>query len=144
MKKTMLLLAIICVVSCKSNTPKKDQITSNTITEKYWKLKTLYGKEIKTKEREKRESFITLKVKDNRFTAFVGCNTINGEYVLGEGNKIVFKNIISTRMFCSNSNEPEFLKILNLTNNYTIKEGILSLNVGKRAPLATFKATHLK
>jgi len=142
MKTKILLLIIISITitSCKSI--KKDK--NNTITEKHWKLKTLYGKEIKMDDRQKQEIFITLKTKDNRFTGFAGCNTINGEYILEEGNKIKFSKVISTRMFCNNNtDESKLLKAINSTNNYTMKNNTLSLNIGKRAPLAVFEAVYM-
>ena len=39
-------------------------------------------------------------------------------------------------------NEAEFLKIFEIADNYTITGDELSLNVGRRAPLAIFEAAH--
>ncbi|WP_341220330.1 META domain-containing protein [Polaribacter atrinae] len=142
MKTKILFLIIISmtITNCKSVSGKD---YDNTITEKYWKLKTLYGKEIKMEDNQKREIFITLKTKEIRFTGFAGCNTINGEYILEEGNRIKFTKVISTRMFCNNTDESKFLKAINSTDNYTIKNNILSLNLGKRAPIAVFEAVYM-
>lgn len=142
MKIKILFLIIISttITNCKSVSEKNHD---NSITEKYWKLKTLYGQEVKMEENQKREIFITLKTKENRFTGFAGCNTINGGYILEEGNRVKFNKVISTRMFCPNTNESKFLKAINATDNYTIKNNILSLNVGKRAPLAVFEAVYM-
>jgi len=143
MKSRLLLLFVISIslTNCKSVNEKNH---NNNIKEKYWKLKTLYGQEIKMEDNQKREIFITLKTKNNRFTGFAGCNTINGEYILEEGNRVKFTKVISTKMFCNNStNESKFLKAINATDNYTIKNNILSLNLGKRAPLALFEAVYV-
>jgi len=142
MKTKILLLTIttLFMIGCKS-VSKNNFDTS--ITEKYWKLKTLSGKEIKMTKHQKREIFITLKTKDNRITGFGGCNAINGEYILGKGNTIAFKRMISTQIFCADSHESEFLKALNSVNNYTIKGDVLSLSIGKKAPLAVFEAVYM-
>ena len=39
-------------------------------------------------------------------------------------------------------NESEFLKVFNLTDNYTMVEDKLTLNIGRRAPLAVFEAVY--
>lgn len=38
--------------------------------------------------------------------------------------------------------ESEFMEVFKLTDNYTISGDILNLNVGRRAPLAVFKAVY--
>ncbi|WP_299063377.1 META domain-containing protein [uncultured Polaribacter sp.] len=144
MKIKILLLIVICTTIMSCNSIKNNNDTaSNTITEKYWKLKTLKGKKVKMVENQKREIYITLKTKDNRFTGFAGCNVINGEYILDEGNRIKFGEIASTKMFCPNTDEQTFLDVLNTVNNYTITNDILFLNIGKQASLAVFEAVYL-
>lgn len=121
---------------------KKD--TNAPIVEKYWKLKTLDGKDIEMAENQEREIFFTLKSQENRVTGFAGCNGISGEYTLEEGNRIRFKNMATTMMICPDVavNESEFLEIFELADNYTIQGDVLSLNVGRRAPLAVFEAVY--
>lgn len=114
------------------------------IVEKYWKLKTLEGKDVKMADNQEREIFFRLKNQDNRVTGFAGCNTISGEYTLEEGNRIRFDKMATTLKMCPDVdiNESEFLKIFELADNYTINDDILSLNVGRRAPLAVFEAVY--
>ncbi|MEO5790288.1 META domain-containing protein, partial [Gelidibacter sp.] len=114
------------------------------IVEKYWKLKTLEGKEVKMSKNQQREIFFTLNSQDNRVTGFAGCNTISGAYTLEEGNRVRFNNMATTMMMCPDVdvNESEFLKIFELADNYNINGDILSLNVGRRAPLAVFEAVY--
>ncbi|MDY0217387.1 MAG: META domain-containing protein, partial [Bacteroidales bacterium] len=74
-----------------------------------------------------------------------GCNHFNGEYELFEGNRISMnKNMAMTLMLCPDVDvdESAFLNVFELTDNYTIKDKILSLNVGKRMPLAVFKVVY--
>ncbi|MEO5788874.1 MAG: META domain-containing protein [Gelidibacter sp.] len=114
------------------------------IVEKYWKLKTLEGKDVKMSDNQEREIFFTLKSQDNRVTGFAGCNTILGEYTLEDGNRIRFSKMATTLMMCPDVdvNESEFLKVFELADNYNINGDILSLNVGRRAPLAVFEAVY--
>ena len=114
------------------------------ITEKYWKLKTLEGKDVKMVKNQEKEIYFMLKTDENRVTGFAGCNTILGSYKLEKGNRIRFSNMGSTMMACPDVdfNESEFLKIFELADNYTINGDELSLNVGRRAPLAVFEAVY--
>lgn len=145
-KSTLLVLIILIVASCNSTKKTTPESNNDTITEKYWKLKTLEGKEVTMKKNQEREIFITLKTDQNRVTGFAGCNTLSGEYTLEEGNKIHFKNIAVTMRACLDVdvNESEFLEVFELADNYTIKNDVLSLNVGRRAPLAVFEAVYMK
>ncbi len=114
------------------------------ITEKYWKLKTLEGKDVKMVKNQEKEVYFMLKTDENRVTGFAGCNQILGSYKLEDGNRIRFSNMGSTMMACPDVdfNESEFLKIFELADNYTINGDVLSLNVGRRAPLAVFEAVY--
>lgn len=114
------------------------------IVEKYWKLKTLEGKEVKMSENQTRDIYFMLKNDDNRVVGFAGCNNITGSYTLEEGNRIRFGKMATTLMICPDVdvNEYEFLQIFELADNYTITDDVLSLNVGRRAPLAVFEAVY--
>ena len=115
-----------------------------TITETYWKLTTLEGQPVKMGKNQEREIHFILKKEDARITGFAGCNTINGGYDLEEGNRIRFTQVAVTMMACPDEevNEADVLKVFNLTDNYTINGDTLSLNVGRRAPLAIFEAVY--
>lgn len=122
----------------------KKEHMDHPIVEKYWKLKTLEGKDMKMADNQEREIFFTLKSQDNRVTGFAGCNSISGEYTLEKGNRIRFKQMATTMKMCPDVNvkESEFLKIFELADNYTINNDELHLNVGRRAPLAVFEAVY--
>ncbi len=118
---------------------------ATAITEKYWKLKTLEGQEVKMGKNQEREVYFMLKNEDNRVTGFAGCNNLMGTYSLEEGNRIRFSQMATTLMACPDVdfNESEFLKVFELADNYTISGNQLSLNVGRRAPLAVFEAVYM-
>lgn len=160
MKTQIIILALIAMLAmlamgCNSNKKNKSQAKDSTnqeqaidkpITEKYWKLKTLEGQEIRMAENQEREIFFTLKTDENRVTGFAGCNALSGEYTLEEGNRIRFSNMAVTMKACPDIdvNESEFLEVFELADNYTIDGDTLSLNVGRRAPLAVFEAVYFE
>ena len=148
MKTKIIVITVlsIFVMSCNSKKEKKVDSFDESITGKYWKLKTLKGKDIKMEENQKREIFFTLKANDSSVSGFAGCNSLVGQFSIEKGNRIRFKNMGTTLMICPDISfkESEFLDVFKLADNYTIKDGVLSLNVGRRAPLAVFEAVYMK
>ncbi|SHI37416.1 Heat shock protein HslJ [Arenibacter nanhaiticus] len=124
----------------------KKTIPTNEITEKYWKLKTLEGKDVVMAENQEKEIFFRLNGAENRVAGFAGCNSFGGTFTLEEGNRIRFSNVMTTMMACPDVdfNESEFLQIFELADNYTIHGDTLMLNVGRRAPLAVFEAVYME
>ena len=133
------------IVGCTSTKKRNTHLKDTSIAEKYWKLTILEGKNVTMAENQEREVFFTLKTEGNRVTGFAGCNSFSGEYTLYDGDRIHFKNMLVTMRSCPDVavNEREFLEVFALTNNYTIKDDVLSLNVAKRAPLAVFQAVYM-
>ncbi len=114
------------------------------IVNKYWKLVELDGQKVSMKENQEREQYFMLK-SDGTVSGFAGCNYFNGTYTLKEGMRLKFEeNMALTMKACPDieENETEFLKVFTLADNYTIANDKLSLNVGRRAPLAVFKAIY--
>lgn len=144
-KALLLVLLTLIVIGCNSAKNTNLQSKDDTITEKYWKLKTLDGKAITMKKNQEREIFIILKTQDNRVTGFAGCNGLSGEYTIEKGNRISFKNVAVTMKMCPDVavNESDFLEVFELADNYTISKDVLTLNVGRRTPLAIFEAVYM-
>ena len=161
MRLSILFLSLLSFVlmSCGGNKKADNEATTNNnvvteqlaeesdqvITEKYWKLIKLEGQDVKMQENQEREISFTLKTNDNTVQGFAGCNSITGEYELEEGNRIHFKNMGVTMMLCPDLDlkESEFMEVFELTDNYTIHNDTLSLNVARRAPLAVFVAVYM-
>ena len=153
--KIITLFAIVTtMVSCNS-TKKTDSVTDkdattdtemdNVITDKYWKLVTLEGQAVTMVEGQEREAFFTLKSNDKTVNGFAGCNSFSGEYTLEDGNRIKFGTLATTMKICDGvKDEQNFMQVLDQADNYTIVNDELSLNVGRRAPLAVFKAVYMK
>lgn len=116
------------------------------ITGKYWKLLTLEGQTAAMAENQEKEIYFTLKTDENRVEGFAGCNGMTGSYSLEDGNRISFENMAVTMMACPDVDvkEGDFLQVFELTDNYTIQNDTLSLNVGRRAPLAVFTAVYFE
>ncbi len=146
-----------CAASSIENQPNTNKIESTIeqksdhnatveevrIQEVHWKLIGVMGKAVVEKANE-REAYIILKLENNRLQGFGGCNVLIGAYQLDLGNKIAFSKVASTMMSCPRlADESAFLKVLEQVDHYTIEEGVLMLQKGKMAPLATFEAVNI-
>ena len=139
-------LITMVIMSCNSTKNVITETKDSSITEKYFKLITLDGKSVTMTENQQREIFFILKSEGNKVNGFAGCNSFSGEYTLEAGNRIRFKNMAVTMMACPDVgvNEAELLEIFELADNYTIVNEVLSLNVGRRAPVAVFEAVYMR
>ena len=124
-------------------TAKKSDM-ENVITDKYWKLITLDGQPVTMADGQERETYFTLKSNDNTIAGFAGCNNFHGTFALEDGNRIKFGTIATTMKACNGITiEHDYLQVFNTADNYTIVDDVLSLNVGRRAPLAVFEAAYM-
>lgn len=111
------------------------------ITDITWRLLEIQGKPISRLDKNKRPIQFRLNSKENRVNGFAGCNNFWGSFNLQEGNRISFSKMASTLMACPDLHlEIEFYRILDRTDNYTLKENFLYLNKAKMASLAKFEA----
>lgn len=118
---------------------------ADKLKEKYWKLIELNGKPLNPAEQSAKEAHIILKVLDKRIIGTSGCNSFNGSYELLPGMRISLSQIASTRMACPNMTiEDQLFEVFSKVDNYTLADGILSLNRARMAPLARFKLIDLK
>ena len=134
--KTLLTLSIVAITICASGlnaqTPTKETLN------KKWELISLEGNEITTNQP------VYLNFGDNnKISGFAGCNTLKANYTVKNGSQIHFSEISSTKIMCAPYDmnvEKELMEVLKTADNYTIQNGHLILNVGRRAPLAVFAA----
>lgn len=115
-----------------------------TITEKYWKLKVLYGKPIEMERNQERETYFTLKTDHNRLTGFGGCNQLMGSYQLDDLQQIRFSKISTTRKACTNIQfkETEFIRMFEDASQYKIGRDQLTLLNNRNEELARFEAVY--
>ncbi|PIT93252.1 MAG: hypothetical protein COU06_00960 [Candidatus Harrisonbacteria bacterium CG10_big_fil_rev_8_21_14_0_10_38_8] len=111
----------------------KDLDTANlNLRMKSWLwVSTTYNNGSKVTPRSS-SSFVLTFNDDNNFSASTDCNHVGGQYELDNG-EIVFKDMVSTMMYCEGSQENEFIKTLTETESYLFNaegELILKLNTG--------------
>lgn len=149
----ILFFATLVVAGCGNTNPRKekndaavasDKMHQNPITGKYWKLVMLEGQKVTMAPNQERETSFMFKNNPNQVRGFAGCNTLNGTYTLEKGQRIRFSPLAATLKACPDvdASESEFFEVFELADNYSIKGDTLSLNVGRRAPLAVFEAVY--
>lgn len=143
---SLLAFAVFGCNSSKESANNNEHAAHNKITETYWKLTKLEGKEVKMGASQDAEPHFMLKTGEKTLFATSGCNTLNGVYNLEKGDRIRFTNMATTLKACPDMelSEADFFKVFELTDNYTIVGDTLSLNVGRRAPLAVFQAVYFE
>jgi copper homeostasis protein (lipoprotein) len=118
---------------------------NTAILEKYWRLTELRGKPVMINAGMNREPHVIFKEKDNRVNGNGGCNSFSGMYTLKSNDRIIISKVISTMMACPQmATESEFLKVLQMADNYYVSGDTLILNRARMAPLARFQAVYFK
>jgi heat shock protein HslJ len=116
---------------------------AGSITEKYWKLTELNGQSVTANGGK--EAYVIFKKDANKVIGNGSCNNFTGTYELRSPNGIALSQMASTQMACMNMEvESRFLKVLEMVDNYYLKEDTLILNRAKMAPLARFTAVYLR
>lgn len=134
MKYLLSILLVALAVSCKTGTKVKE--TDKNTIQKKWELSVLDGEQVSGNL----PIYIEL-TEDNKVSGFIGCNRLTGTYTIANKSQIKFSQLGLTRMMCPEREmalESQVLELLNTTDNFTIDSGKLMLNIGRRAPLATF------
>ena len=107
------------------------------LTETYWKLTEVYGKPLAADTSTFRTAHLIFRNEENRVEGNGSCNSISGTYTLSDNNRIVFSNMISTKMACPNLDvEAQFLNALQVVDGYRIKGDTLMLTKAETDVLA--------
>ena len=113
--------------------------TDYQLENKKWMLTELMGREFVPGE-GMAEAYLYFDMETGRISGNNSCNLVNGSYELQEGNRISFGRMASTLMACPDmAKADQFNEVLERADNYTIADGILSLNKSRMAPLARFR-----
>ena len=108
---TLELKSVDCTKNESINT-EKPSLTSKTWT---WDH-TIYSDDKLVKPLSAKKFTITFG-SDKRFSATTDCNSVGGEFGLN-GTQITFTKMMSTLMYCANSQENDFAKMLEQTQSY--------------------------
>lgn len=93
-----------------------------------WVLEELNGYKIFITDFQKEFPRIEIHAEENRFMGFGGCNSISGSLFF-ENDLLKFNNITSTLMACAENNkENKFVKALQNSTTYSIKNNQLTLS----------------
>ncbi|WP_163392574.1 META domain-containing protein [Flavobacterium limi] len=93
-----------------------------------WVLEELNGFKVFITDFQKELPRIEIHAEENKFMGFGGCNSISGSLFF-ENDLLRFNNITSTLMACpENNKEDKFVKTLQNTTSYSIKNNRLTLS----------------
>lgn len=106
-----------------------------------WMLIELNGKAVSVDPTDKKQPFLYFNREDGRFSGNTGCNGFGGNMKEAGDFKISFGQAMQTMMACIGKMEIEqqFTEVLRKADNYTVQNGILSLNKARMSTLARFK-----
>ncbi len=106
----------------------------------YWELVELHGQKIDLDPIQRKAYFI-LNSGQGQVSGSLTCNSLSGTYQLKSDMRISFGKISRTLVLCQDmSIEREFHDIFGEVDNYNLQDDMLTLNNGKKFPLAVFKA----
>lgn len=96
------------------------------------------GTKLETVQKGKEKKFILTFDADKHMSSKTDCNTLNATYTLAK-NKITFGPMLSTMMFCEDSQEQAYSAQLNQISTYEIKGNELIFTLLKNAGTMTFR-----
>ena len=117
----LLVFLTILLFSCSSSNKVVDPLINDI-----WVLEFFKGTSYNPKSEGVQLPTIEIHLKDKKVVGNTGCNNMNGKVEVEE-DQITFSNIITTKMFCAESIEQEFLIALGMVNNYKIEKMKLHL-----------------
>lgn len=111
-----------------------------TIFDKKWEFVELMGQKVDIPSTMKKEAYLELSNKDNRYHTTIGCNNISGAVKVYGFNYIQFDDGISTMMACPQMDlESKLIDVLKTADSFQIHGDELLLIKGRMAPLARLK-----
>ena len=119
--KIFLAIVILLLASCSSSNKTADPLINDI-----WILEFLKGVDYNTKVETNERPMIEIHLKENKVIGNTGCNDMTGN-VSVEEDQINFSDIVTTKKFCAESIEQEFLISLGMVNNYKVEKMKLHL-----------------
>jgi putative lipoprotein len=114
-----------------------------SLSNTYWKLIRLHGKDVFMAKQQTREAYLQLKTADHSVKGFGSCNSLRGSFKV-DGHSLTFGPILTTRKSCVSvmGVESAFTGALADTNYYRINENNLTLLNRAKQSIAHFKAQY--
>ncbi|WP_167375036.1 META domain-containing protein [Prosthecochloris sp. GSB1] len=139
------LLVLLFLVGCSGSVRPDGRHAAVSLEGTRWMLVELGDRRIKLSPESKRKPHLLLGGTGRKASGFGGCNNFFGSYEVEAGDRIRFSNLASTLMSCPSMKvERDFLKALELSDSYTVKDNTLKLYKARLGKLATFKAASKK
>lgn len=137
MRKEHLIVPFLlaALFSCKPNMKVSGDKGALEGLNNNWELESIHG--IPAKRENHKTPALQFLVDMKKVNGNTGCNGMGGN-IETSGDSLRFVNIISTKMFCEGSLEPEFVKALDSINRYHIDGNKLHLMNGTNT-LLVFK-----
>lgn len=137
----LLILFLTVAIACQrkaagSTTDMSADQARKELTKGTWTLTNLNGGPVMMEAGQQVPS-ITF-AQDGSVSGFTGCNPMAGTYTLEDGFRLRFNDVAVGLSACpASKTEKAFIEAINTTDNFTVLDDVLSLNVARRAPLAT-------
>lgn len=139
----LMLLASACQSTPEANAGESE--STATLRNTLWKLTSLNGKAVQTKEGQRMAS-LTLTTEESRARIATACNQGSAAYTVN-GNSIQFAPAMSTKMGCepdAMQQEKAFFKAIADATRFAIKGETLELYNAENRLLASFRSEYLK
>ncbi|WP_158605869.1 META domain-containing protein [Taibaiella sp. KBW10] len=139
---TLLLKQETAVVDVAGPSTAIDNTDADALYGGKWVLIELQGKEVSEYSENAKKAFISFDAAEKRFGGSGGCNSFGGNFEVPGHNRIKFGQTISTMKACIGKGveaEPILLNVLRTADNFTVSNGVLSLNKARMASLARFR-----
>lgn len=110
---------ILIISGCTSTKTKSDSGDQADVMKLHdiWALKELSGRVLSAEDYTREAPYMEIHVADKKVMGTTSCNGFSGSVDI-TGHKIKFGQLVSTRMACAKSIEPEFLKMLEEIDGY--------------------------
>ena len=118
MKNIILLMITLLaglLTSCTSSQEKSNELINDS-----WTLEIINGVSYNPDSGNGVRPVVEINLKEEQFAGNTSCNNMSGKVIV-EGGKITFSDIVTTKMFCMESIEQEFLIALGKVNRYKIE-----------------------
>lgn len=135
MKRPLLLMVLLLVLT--ANKCRKEGPTMADLMNTKWLFQSVDGQTVTMPESVERP---WIQLTDDGVQGFGGCNRLMGGYELNDAS-LKFPGVAATRMYCEavQKTENAITSALSKADNYTFKDGLLSLRSGDQV-LATLIA----